>query len=443
MPPTAAAATPSTPTSTASPGSKKSTAPSASPPGFYAGANHLVSFASRAQHRRNDEHPARPDFEKPRREGVPRGTPAIPDATNAFPARHRPSAAVHRSSYTTFPPNSLEQSSPHLPSLRIAVDIAGGYGPISLEDPFHDRPLSATAPHTAREREPEPEPELPRDKGHSRSTSTSGLSDSLRNLNRWSASTASSRASNFSSFTRRVSAEALAGAFSSPGRRLHRSRLSTSTTGSPRYEPSPRVRSGSPPPALVPPLQTLPRISIGPSLEDEVRDTNVLGGLSPTPRLIHARRPSNDPGLYWDGTPERLDEELGFLLTDNADLANPAMSQAAAAAAVTGTRMPHVQSREPRGHSRSRSSGTNGIAESASRNRDRDRTGRPPSQRAMLSRALQKANTAVQLDNAGNVEGARMAYSEACGLLEQVLQKTSAEEDRNKLEAIVSPNRDP
>jgi len=61
----------------------------------------------------------------------------------------------------------------------------------------------------------------------------------------------------------------------------------------------------------------------------------------------------------------------------------------------------------------------------------------------MLSRALQKANTAVQLDNAGNVEGARMAYSEACGLLEQVLQKTSAEEDRNKLEAIVSPNRDP
>ncbi|KAL2874260.1 Translation factor guf1 mitochondrial [Colletotrichum sp. CLE4] len=54
----------------------------------------------------------------------------------------------------------------------------------------------------------------------------------------------------------------------------------------------------------------------------------------------------------------------------------------------------------------------------------------------MLSRALQKANTAVQLDNAQNFEGARHSYAEACELLHQVLARTSTEEDRRKLEAI-------
>jgi chemotaxis regulatin CheY-phosphate phosphatase CheZ len=55
----------------------------------------------------------------------------------------------------------------------------------------------------------------------------------------------------------------------------------------------------------------------------------------------------------------------------------------------------------------------------------------------MLHRALQKANTAVQLDNAQNFKGAREAYAEACDLLQQVLQKTTADEDKRKLEAIV------
>jgi len=56
----------------------------------------------------------------------------------------------------------------------------------------------------------------------------------------------------------------------------------------------------------------------------------------------------------------------------------------------------------------------------------------------MLSKALQKANTAVQLDNAQNIEGASRAYTEACGLLQQVLDRTTADDDRRKLEAIVS-----
>lgn len=57
----------------------------------------------------------------------------------------------------------------------------------------------------------------------------------------------------------------------------------------------------------------------------------------------------------------------------------------------------------------------------------------------MLSKALQKANTAVQLDNALNFEGARTAYCDACDVLHQVLLRTSGDDDRKKLEDIVRP----
>lgn len=98
--------------------------------------------------------------------------------------------------------------------------------------------------------------------------------------------------------------------------------------------------------------------------------------------------------------------------------------------------MPYDQDQEvyatQRGHSRGRSKGSN----------DKVRVAKPPSQKAMLHRALQKANTAVQLDNAQNFKGAREAYAEACDLLQQVLQKTTGDEDKRKLEAIVrTPSR--
>jgi hypothetical protein len=83
-----------------------------------------------------------------------------------------------------------------------------------------------------------------------------------------------------------------------------------------------------------------------------------------------------------------------------------------------------------RGHSRSRSGkGSNDSTRPYG-------SQKASSQKAMLSRALQKANTAVQLDNAQNFEGARQAYHEACDLLQHVLQRTTADEDKRKLEAI-------
>lgn len=60
------------------------------------------------------------------------------------------------------------------------------------------------------------------------------------------------------------------------------------------------------------------------------------------------------------------------------------------------------------------------------------------SQKAMLSKALQKANTAVLLDNAANFEGAMEAYTDACQLLQLVmLRSNGGDEERLKLQEIV------
>jgi hypothetical protein len=68
---------------------------------------------------------------------------------------------------------------------------------------------------------------------------------------------------------------------------------------------------------------------------------------------------------------------------------------------------------------------------SAQREHDRDR-------KSILDRALQKAHTAVVLDNNNNVEGAIEAYTDACDLLHQVLMRSTVPEERGKLEQIVS-----
>ncbi|KAL3456322.1 hypothetical protein BJX64DRAFT_46664 [Aspergillus heterothallicus] len=60
-----------------------------------------------------------------------------------------------------------------------------------------------------------------------------------------------------------------------------------------------------------------------------------------------------------------------------------------------------------------------------------------PSQKAMLSKALQKANTAVLLDNAANFEGAMEAYNDACQLLQLVMLRSNGGEDEKlKLQEI-------
>ncbi|QIW99632.1 hypothetical protein AMS68_005150 [Peltaster fructicola] len=56
--------------------------------------------------------------------------------------------------------------------------------------------------------------------------------------------------------------------------------------------------------------------------------------------------------------------------------------------------------------------------------------------KAMLSKALEKANTAVVLDNKQNFVGALDAYMDACTLLQQVMDRSVNAADRRKLDAI-------
>ncbi|KAG9201507.1 hypothetical protein G6514_005705 [Epicoccum nigrum] len=91
-----------------------------------------------------------------------------------------------------------------------------------------------------------------------------------------------------------------------------------------------------------------------------------------------------------------------------------------------------------RDHNRSESTGSHlddpHTAHQGTPPRTRER--REKDKKTMLSRALQKANTAVLLDNAQNFEGAMEAYEDACKLLQQVMVRSSQDEDRRKLDAI-------
>ncbi|KAF1356508.1 hypothetical protein BDV97DRAFT_365263 [Delphinella strobiligena] len=68
--------------------------------------------------------------------------------------------------------------------------------------------------------------------------------------------------------------------------------------------------------------------------------------------------------------------------------------------------------------------------------RSKNRENREKDKKAMLSKALEKANTAVLLDNAMNYDAALDAYQDACKLLEYVMDRTSGSDDRRKLESI-------
>ena len=89
------------------------------------------------------------------------------------------------------------------------------------------------------------------------------------------------------------------------------------------------------------------------------------------------------------------------------------------------------------GHHRSISNSSNsyhyGIAGTTP---PRTRERRERDKKVMLSRALQKANMAVKLDHVQNYEGAVDAYEDACKLLHQVLERSSGDEDKRKLESI-------
>jgi len=83
--------------------------------------------------------------------------------------------------------------------------------------------------------------------------------------------------------------------------------------------------------------------------------------------------------------------------------------------------------------------GRNSTIESTDSSKRRSKTSkekREKDKKTMLSKALEKANTAVLLDNASNFAGALEAYKDACALLQHVCERTNSAEDKAKLENI-------
>ncbi|KAI9642981.1 hypothetical protein NHQ30_008715 [Ciborinia camelliae] len=264
---------------------------------------------------------------------------------------------------------------------------------------------------------------------HSRSSSTGGVRETAGAFNRWSQSTASSagghirsRSNSFSRLSFGGSGLHGNGVGQSPPRKLQKSR--PSIDNSPQRRPT--ERPANPPlPSSLPPIITLPL-----SQQSGSHSSSPLASaLTPsTAGLLSAAVHSTVPDYFEKSSvPRDISHRRSPSRPGNHSISHSPIS-ALSTETATHRRPSEGESSGVRGHSRNRSR--------AEKSSSSSRSSKPVSQKAMLSKALQKANTAVLLDNAQNYEGAIQAYSEACSLLQQVMARSSGDEDRRKLEAI-------
>lgn len=267
-------------------------------------------------------------------------------------------------------------------------------------------------------------------------------------VNRWSHSTTSSIASN----TRRNRSSSgavlssLAGQSFSPRRQKPLTALDDSPRASPQkrhvssqsqsYNGSPtrQSRRSSRADNLAPSLTALPPLHTTPALTDP-NDTESPSTTQtiPTP----STHPSHVTQEYFQGddvyNPYGMAKTQRITVVRNQSApvtvttANPR-----AIGSETQDTMKGFHTSASRGDHERKPPKTAG--ESSRKPRARERTEKD--KKTMLSKALQKANTAVLLDNAQNYEGALEAYNDACDLLTQVMERTSGEEDKHKLDAI-------
>ncbi|TGO25239.1 hypothetical protein BPAE_0084g00060 [Botrytis paeoniae] len=267
---------------------------------------------------------------------------------------------------------------------------------------------------------------------HSRSSSTSGVKEPTGNFNRWSQSTTSSAGGHIRSRSNSISRLSLGGSGlngngvgQSPPRKLQKSRPSIDNSPQTRR---PTDRPANPPlPSSLPPIITLPI-----DQQPGNHSPSLSSALTPsTAGLLSAAVHQTVPdyfGKSWEGSrPRDISQRRSPSRSGNHSI-SPSPISAFSTEAATRRPSSEEDSRVARGHSRNRSR--------AEKSSSSSRGSKQPSQKAMLSKALQKANTAVLLDNAQNYEGAMQAYSEACNLLQQVMARSSGDEDRRKLEAI-------
>ncbi|KAF2878118.1 hypothetical protein BDV95DRAFT_624678 [Massariosphaeria phaeospora] len=336
-----------------------------------------------------------------------------------------------------------------------------------------------------------------------------GFREGIGNLNRWSQSTASSKASSAKekekappSFARRLSTStsntssalpALNGAAAyplspslspsqltlSPPRKHPAHPVLRSPASSPQRRARPRSPAYDPPPSMTAPPPQMPSLSFLPATVYDPSSPNTASSNgSPstsglfTPNTYTPIITSTDyfssrtrgPPAAPNGGQRPPSRSKAERVLGRSPLGTPPIevleaearykAGATSARPPTASRPPSASTREPvqkpaqsAGHSRaaSKEQDTRIRSESnASSKPDDDYQGTPRSSRdrrekdkkTMLSRALQKANTAVLLDNAQNFEGAMEAYGDACKLLQQVMIRSSSEDDRRKLDAI-------
>lgn len=293
--------------------------------------------------------------------------------------------------------------------------------PQNASPPRRQPPVTtSTSPESARR---------PPTHAHRRSNSLTGMNQGVGNLNRWSKSTVSSTGSTQPAHKRSNSARrmSLSGSTTfllgadntSPPKKLQKNRPSTANSPQSQY-----TRSNFESSLTLPPIVTLPSLQ-----------TSVNNGSSP---LAGPRTPSpSTAAILSAAVRTTVPDYFGKAWEESTPRAFAANADSPASLQTNGenNRRLVAEGEKPRrGHSRHRSqAGKSSNSTGSNRN-----SSKQPSQKAMLSKALQKANTAVLLDNAQNFEGAMQAYSEACALLQQVMIRSSGDEDRRKLEAIVN-----
>lgn len=262
--------------------------------------------------------------------------------------------------------------------------------------------------------------------------------EGVANLNRWSRSTSSSRETNPTHHSSRRMSSGGSGTFNfgtpeperpSP-KRLQKIRPSTGNSPSHQTQPTRLFEPYSNP--VLHPIVTVPNHQ---TLTNHT--SSPLTASPSTAGLLSAAVRSTVPDYFtsWDSTPKDFSQKRVSLVQSGSASIDPSLFSEPITVSNRAKRQEaeeqSVADPSLRGHSRNQSEkGSGGTGSS--------KNSKQPSQKAMLSKALQKANTAVLLDNAQNFDGAMHAYSEACSLLQQVMLRSSGEEDRRKLEAIVS-----
>lgn len=386
-------------------------------------------------------------------------TPAEPNSSTVIPT-------------STFSVASLPRTSSLFPPAQRHQDIVPNSTTDPELDPFFLNASPASSFVTTAVRDSDVRHPYGLSLNHSRSSSLGGHSEGFRNLNRWSTSTASSFTSNFNNFSNtntlhsagnsQILRHSQAGGDSnnrSPGRRrsgfmrrmsidsahfAHSQPHEKSNHSSPRnrlHKSRPSTANDSPSRNLPASSFSKPRIpsskssySATPGVTSSVNTSTVQNksALLASTIAIENRSYFRDEKVDHDtislsgtGRTESVSESA---LLPAVDISNRIENS-------RGDKMSDYREVKGRGDSQQRSSTTKN---SGDRGASKNKSKHQPSQKAMLSRALQRANLAVQLDNQQSFEGARESYAEACEILQQVLQRTNGEEDKKKLDAIVS-----